>query len=66
MTVTETYQVAYEAQVGYGEQGSQDIKRYVVQRRHVNHHKVHVDRTNQQDDDAPANFPDPTWWELLF
>lgn len=58
MTVL-THQVAHKAQVGYGEQSSQDVEQHVFQRHHVNHHEVHVDGTNHQDDDAPANFPHP-------
>lgn len=54
-----TYQVTHKAEVGHREEGSEDVQQHVVQRRHVNHHKVHVDRTNHQDDDAARNLPRP-------
>lgn len=54
-----THQVAYKAQIGDGEQSNQDVEPNAVQRRHIDHHKVYVDRTNQQDDDAAADLPKP-------
>ena len=54
-----THQVAYEAQIGYREKRSEDVEEHAVQRCHINHHKVHVDCTNHQDDDAPGNLPEP-------
>jgi len=47
-----THQVAHKAQIGQGEQSSEDIEQHTVQRRDVHHHKVYVDGTNHQDDDA--------------
>lgn len=54
-----TYQVTHKAEVGHREEGSEDVQQHAVQRRHVNHHKVHVDGTDHQDDDATRNLPHP-------
>lgn len=54
-----THQVAYEAQVGYGEQSSKNVEQHAVQCRHIHYHEVHVDCANHKDDDASGNFPHP-------
>lgn len=57
--VNVTYQVAHKAQVGHGEERNEDVEQHAVQRRHVDHHKVRVDGTNQQNDSAAGNLPHP-------
>lgn len=54
-----TYQVTHKAEVGHREESSKDVEQHAVQRRHVDHHKVHVDCTNHQDDDTTRNLPHP-------
>ena len=68
-----THQVAHKAQIGHGKQSSENVEQHTVQWRHVNDHKVHVDCTNHQDDDASTDFPHPkktcSWldhWEIMF
>lgn len=41
-----THQVPHKAQVGYGQEGSQDVEQHTVQSSHVHYYKVHVDGTD--------------------
>lgn len=54
-----THQVAHKAQIGHGKQSSENVEQHTVQCHHVNDHKVHVDCTNHQDDDASRDLPHP-------
>ena len=54
-----TYQVADEAEVGYGDDGCQHIEPHAGKAGHVHDHKVHVDGTHHQDDASPSDLPCP-------